>query len=123
MGSDPTQEDDPSIQEVLDALDDPDCRTILQQTAEPRTAMELHNACDIPESTLYRKLNLLSTASLVRELIDIHPERGRITRYERDFDDVTISIDGEEFEVTIDRPARKADQRLADLWSKMGEEL
>ena len=117
-------EDTPSLQDVLVALDDADCRAILRETAEPMTANELIDACDIPKSTLYRKLDRLSTASLVREQDTINPEGGRITLYERDFDDVTISMDeDDDFSVTVERPPRKADERLADIWSKMGDEL
>ena len=117
-------EDTPSLRDVLNALDDADCRAILRETAEPMTANELIDACDIPKSTLYRKLDHLSTASLVREQDKINPEGGRITLYERDFDDVTISMDEEDnFSVTVERPPRKADERLADIWSKMGDEL
>ena len=116
--------DTPSLQAVLRALDDADCRAILCETTEPMTANELIDACGIPKSTLYRKLDLLTTASLVREQVEINPNGGRITRYERDFEDVTISMDEEDnFSVTVERPPRRADERLADIWSKMGDEL
>lgn len=125
MVPDPASSGDaPSIRAVLDALDDADCRTILRETAEPMTATELIDACEIPRSTLYRKLELLSRASLVREQDTINPGGGRITKYERDFDDVTISMDeDDDFSVTVERPPRKADERLADIWSKLGDEL
>ena len=117
-------EDTPSLQDVLNALDDADCRTILREITEPMTANELTDACDIPRSTLYRKLDRLSTTSLVREQDKINPQGGRITLYKRDFDDVTISMDEEDnFSVTVERPPRKADERLEDIWSKMGDEL
>ena len=114
----------PSLSEVLEALGDDDCRAILRNTADPMTAKELSDTCDIPKSTLYRKLNLLSQASLVRERDSINPGGGRVTRYERNFDDVTISMtDEDDFSVTVERPPRRADERLADIWSKMGDEL
>ncbi len=118
-----SSEDAPSLQDVLDALDDPDCRKILRETTEPMTANELIDACDIPKSTVYRKLELLARASLVHERDTINPGGGRITRYERDFDDVIVSIDEDGFSVTVERPPRRADERLADIWSKMGDEL
>ncbi|WP_273838629.1 helix-turn-helix domain-containing protein [Halococcus sp. PRR34] len=125
METDPAKnEDGPTLQNVLDALDDSDCRDILKNTDEPMTAKELTEHCEIPLSTVYRKLDLLSTASLVRELIHIDSERGRITRYQRDFNDVTISIgDGDQFDVAIDRRTLSADERLAEMWSEMGDEL
>ena len=115
--------DAPTLQDILDALNDADCRRILRETAEPMTATELTDVCDIPKSTLYRKLERLSEASLLREADTINPGGGRTTRYERDFADVNISMDEDEFTVDVSRPARKADERLADIWSKMGDEL
>lgn len=125
MGDSPTPSDGKrTLQDVLDALDDPDCRAILRETIEPMTANELIDTCEIPKSTLYRKLELLSTASLVRERETVGSDGGRVTHYECAFEDVTISIDdGGEFSVQIDRPARASEERLADIWSIMGEEL
>lgn len=51
--------EEPSLQAVLDALDDPDCREILRVIDEPMTACEISDATDIPSSTVYRKLDLL----------------------------------------------------------------
>ncbi|RBI59744.1 ArsR family transcriptional regulator [halophilic archaeon] len=117
-------DDTPSLQVILDALDDAECRTILRKTTEPMTANELNDICDISQTTLYRKLDLLSTASLVREEIEINPNGSRITKYQRDFDDVTIHMSEEgDFSVKIERPQREADERLADIWSKMGDEI
>jgi predicted transcriptional regulator len=125
MGDDSVSSvDAPELQDVLDALDDPDCRAILRETIEPMTANELVNACDIPRSTLYRKLELLSSASLVKERETIHPGGGRVTHYKRSFDDVTISMDETgEFTVTVDRPSQSTEERLADIWSMMGDEI
>ncbi|RBI59394.1 ArsR family transcriptional regulator [halophilic archaeon] len=117
-------EDSPSLQAILDALDDADCQTILRETAEPMTATELIDTCDIPKSTLYRKLELLSQASLVRQQDIINPGGGQTTKYERDFEDVMISMDDDDnLSVTVKRPPRNADERLEDIWSKMGDEL
>lgn len=119
----PPSEQAPSLQTVLNALDDDDCRAILKATSEPMTAPELSDACDVPRSTLYRKLELLTDASLLRERETITPGGGRTTEYERDVDDVTISVGEEEFSVAVERPSRDADERLADIWSKLGEGL
>ncbi|MBX0288059.1 helix-turn-helix domain-containing protein [Halomicroarcula sp. F13] len=125
MGDNPgSTVDTPPFQAVVDALDDPDCQAILRETVDPMTATELTEACDIPKSTLYRKLDLLSTASLVRERDQINPGGGRVTQYERDFEDITISMTKSgEFSVAVDRDQRTTDERLADIWSKMGDEL
>lgn len=47
-----------------------------RETIERMTARELIEICDIPPSMVYRKLDLLSTASIVRERLEIHPEGG-----------------------------------------------
>ena len=121
MGNNPASSEEPlSLQSVLDALDDGDCRTILRNTADPMTASELLERCEIPKSTLYRKLELLAETSLIREEETVNPTGGRTTRYERDFENVIITIDADDtFSVSVERPIRKADERLEDLWSEM----
>ncbi|MFB6236735.1 MAG: helix-turn-helix domain-containing protein [Halopenitus sp.] len=119
-----SSEDPPKLQEVLDALDDPDCRAILRQAAAPMTAKELANTCDIPTSTLYRKLDLLTSASLIREHEAVNPKGGRLSKYERDFEDVTISMnENQALSVDVERPPRTPDEQLTNIWSEMGDEL
>lgn len=110
----------PELQEVLDALDDPDCREIVRELDEPKTARDLSEACDMPLSTTYRKLELLSTASLVDERTQIRSGGHHTTQYALDFDAVQIAVDdAREFEVSISRPPRTADEQLAQLWSEV----
>lgn len=53
-------------QAVLDALRDRDCRRVVSAVADdPLTARECSRDCDIPLSTVYRKLELLEAAGLV----------------------------------------------------------
>jgi DNA-binding transcriptional ArsR family regulator len=126
VGDSASSEDSPSLQMVLDALNDTNCQAILRETEHPMTANELSDACDIPQSTLYRKLDVLSNASLVRESDQINPSGGRTTYYVRNFSDVTISMDPTTengLSVSVQRPPRNADERLADIWSQMSDEL
>ncbi|MXR52336.1 helix-turn-helix domain-containing protein [Halovenus sp. WSH3] len=119
-----SEDEPPALQDVLDALDDPDCRSILREAIEPMTATELIDACEIPKSTLYRKLDLLRTASLLRERETVNADGGRVTHYECSFENVTVSIDETgEFSIQVERPEQTSDERLADIWSMMGEEL
>ncbi|WP_114578232.1 helix-turn-helix domain-containing protein [Saliphagus sp. LR7] len=120
----PSSEGPPALQTVLDALGDPECRAILSEATEPMTATELAETCDISQSTVYRKLDLLTEASLVDERTGVGSEGGRISQYERDMTDVSVSIDETgEFSIELDRPSRHADERLAEMWSEMGDEL
>lgn len=123
MVRDPLAEDDPpDVDAVLDALRDDDCRTILAELEEPKTARTLLERCDIPRSTLYRKLDRLSEATLVREGTEIREDGSHASRYEVDFEEV-ILIRDESLRIEIERPARKADERLAEMWSEVRREL
>ena len=116
-------EDAPDLQAVLDALDDPDCRAIVRRLDEPMTASEISDATDVPLSTVYRKVDLLSEASLLRERTEVRSDGHHTTRYDRDFEEVAVSLtDDDEFAVAVSRPARTADERLADLWSEVRKE-
>lgn len=117
-----TDDDVPSLQTVLDAVDDPAARTIIAHLEEPMTASQLADVCDIPQSTLYRKLALLSEASLLTEHATILPDGQHTTRYRVAFDSIQLQLtETRTFEVAIERPARTADERLAELWTEVRE--
>jgi DNA-binding transcriptional ArsR family regulator len=117
-------EDTPSPTTVLDALADPDARTIIAHLEEPMTATQLADACDIPQSTLYRKLDLLSEASLLTEIPTIRSDGKHTSRYRVEFESVQFQLtETQELAIDIDRPARSVDERLADLWEEVREEL
>jgi DNA-binding transcriptional ArsR family regulator len=124
MVRDPFGEDDaPDLQEVLDALDDPDCREFVRALDEPMTASELSDACDVPLSTTYRKLELLTEASLLGEHTEIRTDGQHTTRYAVEFEEVRVGLDeSREFGIQIQRPERTPDQRLADMWSEVRKE-
>ncbi|KZN26179.1 MULTISPECIES: helix-turn-helix domain-containing protein [unclassified Haladaptatus] len=116
-------DDTPDLQDVLDALDDPACRRIIMELREPMTAREVADATDIPLSTLYRKLDLLSEAALVAEETEIREDGHHTSRYRITVESVNISIteDGG-FQVTIDRPPKTTDERLERLWTEIRKE-
>ena len=124
MVRDPFADDDtPDLQAVLDALDDPDCRAIVRALEEPMTADEIAEAADVPLSTTYRKLDLLTEASLLREGMEIRPDGQHASQYEVDFEEVVVQLsEDREFEVGISRVPRTADERLQDLWSEVRKE-
>lgn len=80
-------------EDVLAALEDPDCRSLLEATAaEPLTAAELIDRCEIPRSTTYRKIERLTEAGLLEERIRLSADGKHASEYRRTFEDVTISI-------------------------------
>lgn len=90
---------------VLAALDDPDCRRLLEATTdEALTAQELTERCDVPRSTTYRKVDRLTEAGLLEERVRLRRDGKHTSEYHRTFEDVTITLsEGEGFEVGISR--------------------
>lgn len=125
MVRDPLVEDDaPEVETVLGALHDEDCRIVLAELTEPQTARALLERCEIPRSTLYRKLDLLVEATLVQEGTEIREDGSHANRYELDFEEIIVSRNEEgELETEIERPARRADERLAEMWSEVRKGL
>lgn len=115
--------EEPELQPVLDALEDSDCRSIIMHLDQPMTASEVSDSCDIPMSTTYRKLDLLSQASLVDEGTEIRADGHHATKYHLDFEDVVITMeDDRSLTVSITRPVQTADERLASLWGEVRKE-
>ncbi|UIP01410.1 helix-turn-helix domain-containing protein (plasmid) [Halobaculum sp. CBA1158] len=113
----------PSLQPVLDALDDPDCRTIIEHLDEPLTAGEVSEECDIPMSTTYRKLDLLSEAQLLAESVEVRQDGHHATRYRPDFEEVIIALaEDRTLDVSVERPADDAADRLANMWGQVRKE-
>lgn len=124
MVRDPSQRDEgPSTDDVLDALGDDAAQRIIAALDEPMTASDLSEECDIPLSTTYRKLELLTEASLLDESTEIRRDGQHTTRYGVAFDEVMVSVtENRELVVDIARAERDADERLAELWSSVREE-
>jgi len=116
-------EEEPDLQEVLDALDDPDCRTIVSILEEPMTASEISDASDIPLSTTYRKIERLEEAQLLYEGTEIRSDGQHASTYEVSFEEVVIRLtEQREFDTEIARRGRTPDQRLENLWSEVRKE-
>lgn len=125
MVRDPFEEAEaPDLGELLDALSDPDCRELIRTIDSPMTANELSEETDIPQSTTYRKLDLLSEATLLEELTEIRKDGRHTTRYAVAFENIDIGLDEDRsFLLDITRPTRTADERLADMWSEVQKEV
>jgi DNA-binding transcriptional ArsR family regulator len=123
MARDCSGEEPDELQAVLDALDDPDARAIIRGLEEPMTASEISENCDIPLSTTYRKLDLLTEASLLTEGTAIRADGHHATTYDVSFEAVRVLLtDERDFEVEIEGGAQAPDERLADIWSKVRRE-
>lgn len=115
--------DGPALPAVLQSLDDDKCRTILTTLDGPTSANELRDACELSRSTVYRKLELLREAKLVREYTEVRRDGPNATLYERDFTDISIGIDdSDEFTIEVNRPTENPEEKLATFWSAMKDE-
>lgn len=101
-----TVETDSEIQDVLDALDDADCRAILDATGEEAlSASEISETCDMPLSTTYRKLEILTDADLLEERTRIRRSGKHPSEYARRVEEVVISIGiSGEIELRVSQP-------------------
>jgi DNA-binding transcriptional ArsR family regulator len=123
MKREPMAAEAPAPQDVFAALDDPDCREILRRLDTPMAAKELSEACDIPQSTTYRKLDLLDEASLVEERTEIREDGRHTARYVANFDEISVSLDDDgSLDLAIGREESSPEERLSKLWSEVRTE-
>jgi DNA-binding transcriptional ArsR family regulator len=84
------------VEALLGALEDEDCRAILEATDEDSlTANELSEACDLPLSTAYRKLDKLTETGLLDEQLRLSSNGKHTSEYVRSVDDVHVSIESD----------------------------
>ena len=116
-------ESKPDPEVVLDALADDAAQAIVSELGEPMTASELSDACEIPLSTTYRKLELLTDAALLSESTEIRRDGQHTTRYSLAFEEVRVRLtDNRDLSVEIEARDRGRDERLAELWKEVQEE-
>lgn len=88
---------------VLSALDDPDCRKILASVASgPSTASELIECCNLPSSTAYRKLDLLTRADLLEERTRLRTDGNHVNEYVNNVSAVTLEVSPEGVELSAE---------------------
>lgn len=117
-------DDAADLQAVLDGLDDEGCRRIVEALDEPVTAKELSEACDIPLSTVYRKLELLTDAALLGERAVLQPDGHHTTEYHRVFEEVVVHLDDDEtLDVELARSVETRNERLETLWAEVRKEI
>lgn len=110
-----------NIQDMFDAFDDADCRAILDVTSdEPLSAKEVADTFNLPLSTTYRKLGLLTDADLLEEQTRIRRSGKHINEYVRSVEHVVISLDSHgEMKLQV---SQRKDMRQADSSDRaMGE--
>lgn len=86
-------ESESEVQDLLTALSDDDCHAILGATSdEALSAKELMEACGLPRSTTYRKLEILTNAGLLETQIRLRPGQKPVEEYHQRVGDVAVTI-------------------------------
>lgn len=119
-----SREEQPDQQPILAALADPDCRSILATVDEPLPAKAVADACELPQTTTYRKLQQLCEAELVDDRTELRSDGHHTTTYVRDCTGVFVPLEGEQqFDVDLFVDRESPDKRLERLWTSVSEEL
>lgn len=85
---------DRDVHHLLGLLEDPYCRTILEETStETLTARELAERGEFPLSTTYRKLDALTDAGLLEEGVRLRDVGRNPSEYVRAVDEVVLSLE------------------------------
>ncbi|WP_435129371.1 helix-turn-helix domain-containing protein [Halobaculum sp. D14] len=117
-------EADTAVQPVLETMADPDCRAILETLDTAKSAKAVAEECGLAQTTAYRKLEALADAGLVETGTELRADGHHVTTYQRDVQGVMVLLaeDGG-FDCEFVREPKQPDQRLAQFWSRMSEEL
>ncbi|MFB6073874.1 MAG: helix-turn-helix domain-containing protein [Haloarculaceae archaeon] len=79
-------------QAILELLADGTARSILCAVDEPMTAKELAADCELPLSTVYRKLEELSATPLLRETTRVRECGKHPQQFQRRFDALQVDV-------------------------------
>lgn len=99
------------VSDVLGALDSDACRCILEESSDDAlSASEISERCDLPLSTTYRKLELLTDTGLVDERTRVRPSGKHANEYVRAVESVVVSL-GDDGAVRVQIVHRRASER------------
>ena len=107
----------PDVETVFDLLKSESARRIVCTIEEPMTAAEVADACGIPRSTAYRKLQAMAEAGLLRK-----QEGGDAARYAVDFEVIVVRDLNGDLELDLEVPTRSASEQLSTLWGEVRAE-
>jgi DNA-binding transcriptional ArsR family regulator len=91
-----TTVDEDTTDALLGALDDSDCRAILEAASqEALSASELSETCDLPLSTTYRKVDRLTDVGLLDEQLRLRRSGKHTGEYTLAIEQLHLAIDPE----------------------------
>ena len=111
--------EEPAFETLLRLLDDDYAREILAETSrEPMTVPELSENSEASPPTLYRRVEELKRAGLVRERTRPRQDGHHDTVYAATLTRLLVTLDDGVFEFELDRADEDAVDRLQRLWSE-----
>jgi predicted transcriptional regulator len=114
-------DDEQTIEEILDTIGDKHARRILAEiSAEPRSAKELADVCDLSPPTVYRRLELLGENDLISARTVVADDGNHYKVYDCNFDSTVIRLSDNEYDVRIYRSENLPD-RFSQLWDDLGQ--
>lgn len=115
-------EEEPSAEELLDALGDGEARRILEAiNPEPLSAKELGEALDLSLPTVYRRLETLEELDLVTARTLVAKNGNHYKVFECNFESTVVVLEGEEFEIEVSHK-ESLPERFSTLWGEFGGE-
>jgi DNA-binding IclR family transcriptional regulator len=102
------------------ALCSDDAREILVAAhAEPRSAEEFAEHCDVSLPTVYRRVNTLVEQDLLRENVQIDPDGNHYTLYVSNLDSLEFVLEAAGFVASV-RLRRDIVDRFGEFWRDLG---
>ncbi|MFC6823530.1 helix-turn-helix domain-containing protein [Halopelagius fulvigenes] len=108
----------PDAGSVFGVLNDDDCQRMVEQMDRPMTADEIGDECELPRSTVYRKLERLVEANLAEKRL----HAGEAATYRLTFDRVVLAVEEETDGVALSVRVEEGAETAADLWSEVKAE-
>lgn len=120
---DSTVSEDRDERDLLSLLDDDYARAILVATsAEPMSAKQLSERCDVAPSTIYRRVDRLKHQDLIEERTQYDPDGHHRSLYESRLEAVNVAFEDGEYRVEIER-REPSGEDVADRFTRLMEDI
>jgi predicted transcriptional regulator len=118
--TDSTVTAEPDLAEIVDLLGDEHVRSILAATsAEPLSAKELSDHCDVSVSSIYRRVERLDGADLLQERTRPRSDGHHETVYVARLDRFELTVRDGDVDWELDRRSTDVADELTRMWGNL----
>lgn len=115
-------DDERSINQILDTIGDEHARRVLAAVSrEPKPAKQLAEECDLSLPTVYRRIEMLDEYNLINDRTLVAEDGNHYKVYESNFESTVISLQDDEYKVRVYREENLPD-RFSQLWDDLHAE-